>query len=146
MEEEYNDHFWLNLILIFYIGLGSFGTFLINIFEIDNELEFPLGLIIFLTGLTFPIVGISTVLAFKERKADAVYLASLYLIYNAFSSLIQLEFLPVIISIACFLYFHTSGLIEYLYPYEIWRIDKRFYILTGVVVIGIIGQLAILYW
>lgn len=146
MEEEYKDQFWLNLILIFYIGLGSIGTFLINIFEIDNETGFPLELIIFLTAVTFPIVGISTILAFKERKADAVYLASLYLVYNAFSTLIQLEFLSVVISIACFLYFHTSGLIEYLYPYEIWKIDKRFYILTGVVVMGIIGQLTIMYW
>lgn len=146
MEEEYNDHFWLNLILIFYIGLGSIGTFLINILEIDNKMGFPLDLIIFLTAVTFPIVGIATFCAFKIGKADAVYLASLYLVYNAFSSLIQLEFLPVVISIACFLYFQTSGLIEYLYPYENWKMDKRFYILSGVVVMGIIGQLVIMYW
>ncbi len=145
MDYENNDQFWLKIIMIFYVGFGSVVNFIGNVAEMHVENGFLLNSLIFISAISFPIIGITSYSALKRGAVDGVYLVSLYLVYNGFSALVQLAFLPLCIDIACFLYFHTSGLIEYLFPHENWEKTKRFYVLSCLAVVGFVGQIMMQY-
>ncbi|MDE7159276.1 MAG: hypothetical protein K2O24_00310 [Muribaculaceae bacterium] len=140
--ERDTRHGFLNIVLFAYIGLGSAVTFLLNLGQIQDSpgIPFWVASLVFVSGAIFPLLAYFAIRTAFDHRDDTLYTIYLYLAYNAIVALLNLQWEPVLVDIACVLYFNMSSLVEELWPEEYKEWSKRLTRLTGTACIGVLMQ------
>lgn len=150
-------HGWLSFFLIFGVGLSSIASVIMSIVTDDSGVEPIVYYLDICISCLYLILGIFTIVAFKKRDTDAVFLAKTYIIYCFCLSIIGLfggnedlsgkETVRLIRSVVwcCiwFIYFCNSAQVERIFPKSYRKTKVRDWVLIGIIPLPFIAAVII---
>lgn len=90
MPSDESIHGWLKFFLIFFVGIGSVASLIINFVTFDSGDNFWMSASDVAFSLVYLVAGICTLVAFHKRDTDAVFLAKTFVVLCFASNLLGL--------------------------------------------------------